>query len=352
LTLEVVNLTINIKLRNLRKNLEAALTIFLLYLFIISAINPVVHAETGRAYIFMTPPMYIANEIGEVFNIAINISNVKDLRLAEFSVSYNTSLLDIDKVTQGTFFPPPPRTRFEFEKNVSLGSLKVSMSLADSENPISGEGDLAIISFKVVQSSLISCAICPLYLRQIQLLNSASTPINYDSVGAVYFWKSIQPDPPTGRLLDVYTQRGGEGLNQSGGGFLAGELVYLTSKVTYDNDPVQSKLVAFEVKNSRNETVLIRTALTDQNGLAITSFRIPQLLESKGTWYVFAVAEIREEIAYDTLSFQVYFPLAVGGYTVSIEAHTRAKPITPYIFSITALVIVLVKAKQWIRRRL
>jgi len=306
-------LTINVKPSRSRMYLKIFLTISLLSLFAISTLSSVVHAEPGKAYLFMTPPMYVAKETGEVFNVAVNISNVENLHSVEFAVSYNTSLLDVDHVTQGAFFPLPPRSRFDFEKNVSLGSVKVKMSLADLEAPRSGDGDLAVISFKVVQGPLTPCASCPLFLGQILLLNSALTPINHDSVGAMYFWKSMQPDPPLGgRLLDLYTQKGGKGPNEPGGEFVAGEMVYLISRVTYNDYPVQQKLVVFEVRSPLNETVVILVAATDQDGFAQISFRIPNIPSSNGTWTGISVVDIAGETVWDTINFRVYLSLSAS----------------------------------------
>jgi len=123
----------------------------------------------------------------------------------------------------------------------------------------------------------------------------------------------MQPDPPLGgRLLDLYTQKGGKGPNEPGGEFVAGEMVYLISRVTYDDYPVQQKLVAFEVRSPLNETVVILVAATDQDGFAQISFRIPNIPSSNGTWTGISVVDIAGETVWDTISFRVYLSLSAS----------------------------------------
>lgn len=297
---------------SLKNCLHVFLAISLLLLLVLNGFDSVAYGVPADAYLFITPSMYVAKEIGELFDIAINMSNVEDLRSLKFTVTYNTSLLDVTQVIQGPFFPSPPEVYFEFEKNESLGFVMVNMSLADSEAPRSGNGTLAWISFKVVQGPE-SCVSSPLDLEQTLLLNSALNPIAHDLVGAVYFWKSMQPDSPLGgRLLDLYTQKGGKGQNEPGGEFVAGEMAYFISRVTYNDYPVQQKLVVFEVRSPLNETVVILVAATDQDGFAQISFRIPNIPSSNGTWTGISVVDIAGETVWDTINFRVYLSLSAS----------------------------------------
>jgi len=330
------------KLHHSKAYLNALLAILLLCILTINIHNPYAYAESAKACLFITPPMYLAKEVGELFDIAVNISDVENLRSLEFTVAYNASLLYVKAVIQGPFFPPPPRSHFTFEENESIGSIRVNMSIGESEAPRSGEGTLAYVGFEVIQGPL-SCVSSPLDLGQTLLLDSELIEIPHDSVGAVFFWKSMQPDPPVnGRSIDVCTQKAGVGPGEPGGEFLAGEVVQLTSLVTYNDNPVQRKLVSFEVLDPLNQSVVIRTILTDQNGLAEISFRIPDILDSIGTWTVISVVEIAEKTAWDTLVFQVYAMGPVGGYTVRIKEYTTANPSTTYAAIILLIAVFIV----------
>jgi hypothetical protein len=332
--------------------LQVFLIISLLCLLTISHFNPVAYGQPASAYLFITPSTYIAKEVGELFNVTINISNIADLRSLEFSVTYSSSLLDIAEVAQGPFFPTQPKSYFGFQKNQSVGFVKVIMSLADSETARSGNGTLVLLSFKVVQAPK-SCVSSPLNLDKTLLLDSALNPIVHDSVGAVYFWRSMEPDPPVGgRSLDIFTQKGGGGPDQSGGEFKIDEKVYLTCRVTYNDDPVQQKLVAFEVQNPLNESVLFRTAITNQEGFVVISFRIPSIPDSIGTWTAFSVVDIAGKVAWDTIAFEVSPMVPVGGYSFLIEAQLAEKPITFYMLLSAILMAVFVVIKRKTTRKL
>jgi hypothetical protein len=151
-------------------------------------------------------------------------------------------------------------------------------------------------------------------------------------------------------MIDIRTQKGGEGQDQPDGSFLTGEIVNLTARVTYSGDPVQHKLVAFEVLDPLNESVLIVTAVSDEDGYASTSFRIPVLSESEGTWTAISVVSIVEKAVWDTVRFRVYLEMPVGGYTVSIKGYRTESPIAFYVTILAVLATLSVVARQKIGR--
>lgn len=297
-----------------------------------------VYGDYNNAYLFLTPSIYIAEQVGEVFNMSIKIASVESLHSFQFKVIFNGSLLNVLDVVPGEFFPQPPDSHFIFEKNESLGFIRVYMSLADTGASVSGGGTLVWIIFKVAQGAE-SCIHNQININEILLLNSELLPINYDCVGAVYFWRSMQSDPPVeGRLIDVYTQKGGQSLGKFGGTFMLGETVFLITRVTYNNLPVQHKLVSFEVLNPSNESVVLRAAVTDEDGFAMISFRIPSLSSSVGTWKAISVVSIAEEVVWDTVDFQVCFKFPVGGNSFSARNGDK-ELVVSYLTSVAFLVI-------------
>jgi hypothetical protein len=325
-------------------NFTLLIAVSLMSLVTFTCLHLYARADSTKAYVFMTPSLQIAREIGEVFNIAVNISSFGNVRSASFIITYNASLLSAEEVVQGTFFPSPPRSYFEYEENAVLGFLTVNISLSSTESSRSGNGSLVWVSLKALQS-FKSCSGSPIRLEQILVLDSAYNPINVDSVGSVYFWESMQPDPPLGgRVLDVYTQKDGAGINSPGGIFAIGETVYLISVISYNGYPVQYKLVAYEVLTPSNQTILVAVTATDEAGRAKISFRIPSLPSSNGTWSVISVADIAEVLVWDTLTFEVRFtPPAVGGLSIPIPKYTAEMPATMYLpFGIIFLVVLAV----------
>jgi hypothetical protein len=158
---------------------------------------------------------------------------------------------------------------------------------------------------------------------QILLQDSSANPIPSDSVGAVCFWESIGPDPPGDGLLNVYTDKGG-------GWFTIGETVILFSQVTFNGDPVRNKLVAFQVLNPADNTVTISVAVTDQNGIASISFRVPEITPSLGVWTAFSTVELDQVAVFNTVNFQVRL-VTVGGFSFSPKvAVTTTNPLAAY----------------------
>jgi hypothetical protein len=332
----------------LRSNFQIAFLIFLLSLVLVSSCNHIAYGESAGTFLSMNPSIYLATEIGELFDIGVDVSNAENLRNSSFMVTFNGSFLGVEQVMQGQFFPLPPRAQFEYETNQTLGYVKISMSLADLEPPKSGNGTLAYIRFRVTSDPTLP-ANSPLELRQTLLLDSASKPIIHDSDGAVYFWKLIQPDAPVeGRSIDLYTQKGGQGSDEPDGEFMCGELVHLVSLVAYNGYPVQQKLVTFVVRNPFGEVVLISTAVTDQNGIAETSFRIPNLPSSAGEWTAVAIVEVAEKVVWDTLSFWVRCVSVVGGYSLQMGRDTTVTPLALYLTLLTILggALPIIKRKQ------
>jgi hypothetical protein len=333
------------------RNAFALVLILALSLLVPFFTIPKSNATAPGVYLSINPSMYIAQAKGETFTLDVEIANAANLSSCQFTVTYNTSLLKVIQVLQGSFFPLSSPSHFSSEINNSKGTVKVNCSIDNPANSTTGSGTLASITFEVIQNPNWCADGRPIKLTQTVLLDSRKTPIVHDAVGAVYFWKTLEPDPPVGgRLLDVYTQRGGSGQGQPDGNFTFGEEVQLISDVTYNGQPVQQKLVAFQVLNSLSQTVILRTAITDQNGRASISFKIPNVFESLGTWKVISVVEIAEEIAWDIVTFGVISVTPVGGYSISKRGASEANPWASYQMILMALSIFLIAAKPRGRR--
>lgn len=112
-------------------------------------------------------------------------------------------------------------------------------------------------------------------------------------------------------VVDLYNQRGGEGPNQPSDGFAPSETVILYAYVTYNDTPVEGKLVAFEVLDASNACVLDRSDDTDVHGVAWVNFTIsPVCLPWQfGIWTAISVVSVAEKIVNDTLTFRVSGPV-------------------------------------------
>jgi hypothetical protein len=309
-----------------------------------------VQADTVEGpYLSVTPPMYVAKALNESFVINVEISNVQNLRAFEFKLGYNTTILDVLKVLQGYFFPPSPRSFVEkLEINETVGFVWMRVSLSDSEPAISGSGTLARIAFNVSFNSTSNeenC--CALNLYDSLLYDNSMATIVHSSVCGLYFFGRVQDDPPSeGRLLDLYTQNGGETQGASGGNFKFGDMVELNANLTYNLGPVEGKLVSIEVLGPKNESVTGRVQKTNSGGFVTVNFTIPSISESAGTWTVIAIVDVAGKSVWDFLTFNVMPPIPVGGYSIPIENSTITKPLVPYSTAIVILAVAFTIARR------
>jgi hypothetical protein len=321
----------------------------LLFLVAINYFNPIVYGESECAHLFIAPSMYIATEVGEIFHSAVNISNVENLHSCKLTIAYNTSNLDAIQIVLGDFFP---QLATEILNNESNGVVRVNISLPEHYPPLNGNGTLVCITFEVTGApTACGTPLSILQLEQTQLYNQDLELINHNFVSAICFWRSMTPDPPTdGRLVDVYTQKGGKGLDELGGNFACGEIVYLVSNVTYDDWPQQNALVAFQVLDPLNQTFLIIVAETNEAGIATISFRIPRLLESVGNWTAISSVDIACEVVWDTINFRVSWS-AVGGKSIAIKSGYLSSWIASTLLMITIVIASSIYLKRKRRAR-
>jgi hypothetical protein len=129
-----------------------------------------------------------------------------------------------------------------------------------------------------------------------------------------------------GLSIDLYTQYpspyGGQGGNQTSDMFGPQALVDLFALVTYNEYPVQQKLVGFQVfhEGATQTYNIYREGTTDADGVAHVSFRLPwpcadPVGEIFGWWYVNATVEVAEQVVVDNLKFFVWWPV----FIISIE---------------------------------
>ncbi len=292
--------------------------------------------DLSRTYVHITPVISIAEQESELFEIAVNITDVNNLQAVDFELQFNASLLEAVQIVQGSFLPHPPQSIVETEVNNLAGWIHVNIAAIDSEPGQSGNGTLAMIVFKVIWGAAGSYS--ALHLQDSLLYNDAMTLIAHDSYSGLYFWGGVQFDPPIeGRELDLYTQKDGIGSDEYGGLFLEDEIVYLHSRVTYNNMPVQQKIVAFQVISPASSSFVLAST-TDQNGVATTEFRLPEVLEYVGEWTVISTVDVSGITVWDTMRFLVERPI-VGGFSESVITPHLSR--TPIYYAATVSVVAL-----------
>jgi len=120
-------------------------------------------------------------------------------------------------------------------------------------------------------------------------------------VDALAFEVKAPPSP----FVDVYTDRGGAGPNNSSRPYSPDDLVNLYAKVSNGTSPSKGSLVTFAAYGPTNETIpFLRTPLSNASGIATASFRIANRSESIGTWQVIATVRVNDQVLIDALTFE------------------------------------------------
>ena len=312
-------------------------------------------SPVSTTYLRVSPLVYVSGTLGETFKIDVDIFNVENLRAFDFKLSYNTTVLDVVQVVQGPFLPPPPESSIDkLEINETRGLVWFSMSLSSSGLSKNGNGTLVSINFNVTFApELPAIACCVLDLHETILYDNTMTAIVHCLTDGVYFWKCMLDDPDGSLLLDLTTQKGGTGIGEPSPPFSLGEIVELRAHLTYDNVPEENNLVSFEVLDPNDETVVIRSPFTDNNGDATIEFRIARLDKNVGTWKALVIAEVKGKTAWDILYFAVRGP--VGGHMAPIgKTYSPTSQLDLYasvLLTIVVLIVVIMKAAKLVRSR-
>jgi len=245
----------------------------------------------------------------------------------EFKLSYDPTLIDYVGMsvdpwleTFGTIFPVPP---YETPGTIHTAVILLPHSSPPSvwNNPIytavPGSGHLVKLTFELIhQEAYPWYDESPLDLHDAQYVDVIGNPVpsTHDNVDGLVKINGFV----VGRQIDLYTQYpgpyGGQGPHLPSDMFWPQKQVELWANVTYNLWPEQNKIVAFEIHNPAGEIVDIITAISDENGVAHTSYRIPWPCFNTsalfGIWTVIATVDIACVVVNDTMQF--HFDYMVG----------------------------------------
>jgi hypothetical protein len=317
-------------------------------------------APTMYPYFYVTPSTYTAITPGEFFNISVGVNNVSapwSIIGFQFSLWFNQTIIapvtywngswidtfctngetSIAVATDDYLWPtdlllpgPGYNMWFAFQAIVpGTGGLWY----APFPSTTTG-GILFTFEFQAVLSTIFPATLSTaLTLNDMEVYNAYDMPIPVLSpVNGMY----TAPVKVIGRSIDLYDQYpapyGGQGIGFPSDAFAPQALVDLFANVTYNLFPVQQKPVAFEVIPPATATAftspIYLSAFSDQNGVAMVSFRIPwpcvdpeQVL---GIWTVYATTEIAQGQVQDVMQFEVQFPVSIISI-VSNDTYTQSK---------------------------
>jgi hypothetical protein len=253
------------------------------------------------------------------FNINVRIDGLdKEWHMVglEFKLEYNTTLLEVKDITEGPFMEGFGTTWFVTHVEFDYTYVMVLFWPIDPTNPTSwpeGGGVLATIKFQGIYAEEYPwVGSCPLNLTDIKLSDDEVKPIPQDpEIDGLYTIKGYI----LGRQLDVFTQYpdpfNGKGPNEPSDAFMPQDNVTLYAYLTYNLDPIQNKLVSFEIHSPHDDYIVYLSAITNTTGYATVNFRIPWPCpawpqdEIFGIWHVYATADVANQLVTDTLQFRV-----------------------------------------------
>lgn len=293
--------------------------------------------------------------LGEEFDVKIiikNLSPLSQLIAYQVRVGYNPTLLQVVSVSEGGFLTDPRWnlhgtyfisrvTSFPpYGPHVIFGDILLPNATGywDMTNwPLAPGPDvdpiwppvdtvLATIRFRVIYQGLLEPKSCGIDILPATGEGNHFVDVNGEyideavdlTVNGVY---TILPKAPVGRAIDLYggannmgygsspfpEPYGGQGPNADMDLVIPQSMVCLYAKVTYNDYPVQSKLVSFEVEGPGFIKPVKFTSLSNSDGIAKVCFRMPWPCEDPertlGTYTVTATVNIADEIVSDTMSF-------------------------------------------------
>ena len=264
--------------------------------------------------------------VGEQFTLEIVIKNLHfawHLAGLDFRLNYCPDLLKVVSMAEGPYFPLFDQGQGTVFVAFDEGTYVTAMDLILPDanvtwpNPLPGadppeDGTIALITFEIIKQD-VSCDpetyTCDLDLYEIMMIDWLGGDVSYDTPqNATY---TILGSYEVGRVIDVYTQYpapyGGQGWNASSDMFWPQKEVILCADVSYNCWPMQQKLVTFTVYDNEGNVWTQLQDLTDVNGEACVSFRMPWPCNDPeslfGVWKVKADVDVACVVITDWLEF-------------------------------------------------
>jgi hypothetical protein len=330
---------------------------------------------TDHPYFEVDPSVYYADSLGEDVAIDIYVWNVDpawEIIALQFALRFNASLLDPMSVEAGTFmeaFANDGESVIYAEGHDYMGDaalpdgfnawtvgvIILPDGMGNWHAPYPADGGLVCrlhfnailatispteawtdLSFTYLENNPLNPGddFYPLALNG--LMDEISISLT-DCNGGNY----RAPMTVLGLAIDLYCQwpspYGGQGFNMTADAFQPQEQVELFALVTYNEGPVQQKLVGFEVRHGEFE--FTRMAFTNDVGIAHVSYRIPWPCDDPagrvlGEWIARATVEVAKQVANDTMPFKVWWTVEITSIEPKETYYYKRKPLTsdPFTF--------------------
>ena len=149
----------------------------------------------ARAKIQVLPQVSEAKALNQVFNISITVTNVANLCIFEFTLQYNTTLLDAMEIAIASF---PGRTYKVSKKIIDDTQGLVTLRIESINPPLQANESLVLasITFQVTYAVIWLKPAIESYLRfnSTKLITDAAADVPHDKTDGLYRYRPIQGD--------------------------------------------------------------------------------------------------------------------------------------------------------------
>ena len=148
--------------------------------------------SAGITKIFLNPST-TKNSVGSTLTVDINVENVANFYGWDFTLYYDTRILDVKNVTEGSFMKNLGSTLFNVDTkdnyNSTHGRIWIYSALFAPSTPASGSGTLARIEFNSVRTGKTS-----IVFSDTEMADVNANKIDHELISGSYEFVSI-PKP-------------------------------------------------------------------------------------------------------------------------------------------------------------
>lgn len=276
--------------------------ILLLACFVLAAnqnVGYLVPKAYGSGTVIQVSPANTTGNVGQQIAINTTVTDVTNMTGWEFKLFYLNSILNCTSFTEGPFLKQAGTTFTVIDilnnYNSTHGRVLAACALLGMGTSESGSGVLATFTFNPTAPGQTNIT-----LQDTKLSDDKIPP---QPIPHTVTHGTVSITAPFEQVLDVYTQRGGYGINVSSDAFAPGETVFFNASLKYQNTPVPGVIVQFTIFDP-NGLPTAGTAVTGQDGIATISTTISST-PTFGNYTTLAKANTHGEDFNDSVTYRV-----------------------------------------------
>lgn len=263
--------------------------------------------QTTTVYV---SPSKVYETVGNSFSVSIEISDVTDLFGWEFKFWWDTTLLSLMNVTEGSFLTAGGQTFFTYKLNSTASYVLVDCTLLGGNiTGVTGNGTLAYITLKVN-----SVGECPLTLNDTKLVNSSEQAIPCQVISGYGYFTAAHDVAVTAVNVSPLT-------------VLKGDLVYINVTVQNQGNYTENFNVTIY---ANSESIGMQSVLLDTGSSATIHFTWNTSSFAKGDYTIFASATIvqgESDTADNNMSAETPLTILYPGHDVAVTSVIASKTI-------------------------